>query len=85
MITKEQALTLGNGDIVHENGCKKTIGSRGGIALQQRYWRVSGKVKTWARDKHRFEFPVKFGLYANGRITNLNAEGFHLPVDCEVK
>lgn len=32
-------------------------------------WRVSGKVKTWKRDSSRVEFPVKYGLYGNDRVT----------------
>ena len=38
-------------------------------------FRVSGKVKTWKRDKYRIKVPIKHGLYDNGYITNGTFEG----------
>lgn len=91
MITKEQAIKLGNGEIREEihctfrQECKKTIGKRGGVQITLDRVRVSGKCKTWKTRPNEFRLPVKFGLYQSLAITNDNCESFHLASDCPIK
>jgi hypothetical protein len=83
MITKDRALKLRHGDILHAGDCSFTVGPRGGTSLIIVQWRVSGQVKTWKRSPERFRFPVKHGLYDNGEVTeSKNADYMHFPDDC---
>lgn len=69
MITKEQAIELGNGwgrtTLYHYR-----MRNRDGSALRAR---VNGKCKVWKRDPKRFRLPIKHGLRDCGYITNRNA------------
>lgn len=51
MITKEQAMVLRHGDILHH------ISEVNADETPVR-WRVNGKVKTWKRSPERFRVPI---------------------------
>jgi hypothetical protein len=55
-MTKEQALALKHGDILHHIAAKNVDGT----PLRAR---VNGKVKTWKTRPGDFEIPVKHGLH----------------------
>ena len=82
MITKEQALKLQHGDILHVGECTKTIGPRGGVQFKPECWRVNGKVKTWKTRSTHFRVPLKYGLYDYGYLDQDNAHYFHLESEC---
>jgi len=84
MITREQALTLRHGDILHYEGCSSELGPRGGVHTQVENWRVNGKVKTWIRHPEWFQVPIKYGLRAHGYLDDNNAHQFHLEADCPI-
>jgi len=84
VITKEQALTLRHGDILHYEGCTSTVGPRGGVHTQIEHWRVNGRVKTWKRQPELFEIPIKYGLKSYGYLDDKNAHLFHLEADCPI-
>lgn len=44
------------------------------IDINNRRWKVNGKVKTWKRDANRIHIPLKHGLYA---YDSLNYYNFH--------
>jgi hypothetical protein len=91
MITKEQAIRLGNGEIreeIHFNAilsCQKIVGSKGGIKVFIVKVRPNGKCQTWKLRQNEFRLPIKYGLYDYGAITHLNAANFHLASDCPIK
>lgn len=70
-ITLAQAKRLGGHDVVYEIGEYLSDGS-------PRAWRVNGMPKTWKKDPTRVEVPLKFGLYAFGRLTESNLKYFTL-------
>ena len=70
-----KAKKLRHGDIVHLTGYFNADGSC------QR-WRVSGKVKTWKRDKNRLQIPIKHGLYNHAYINEDIVGQFHLECNC---
>lgn len=85
MITKEQALTTAG--IHYDKGCRNSaflFGAPLDPAKTCANWRRNGKTKTWKRDPERWEIPVKFGMYAYTRITNLDADlaCYHTAEDC---
>lgn len=88
MITKEQAVALGNGTLHAEihcevvRSCKRTKGPRGGEKESIARVRPSGKCKTWKTRPNEFRLPVKYGMWENGAITHQNAGSFHLADDC---
>ena len=87
MITKEQAINLHYGEGLHYTGkheCTRNIGPRGGVTEDITNVRVSGKCKTWKRDKARFHVPVKYGLYEHSWIDQDNGKDFHLLKDCPI-
>lgn len=55
MITKEIALTLRHGQILHH----KTLKNADKMPMRVR---VTGKVKTWKTRPDHFRIPVKYGL-----------------------
>lgn len=61
-LTLEQALQLQHGQTLYQLDAFNSDGS-------YRRWRVSGKVRTWKRDKNRVEIPIKHGLYSNDTLT----------------
>ena len=69
MITKEIALTLKHGQILHHVSLKNADGTPARI-------RVSGKVKTWVTRPTEFSVPFKHGLYVYGYVTPGNADQF---------
>lgn len=79
MITKEQALTAQH---FHENGCKRTVGPRGGVADKIVVWRRNGRTKTWKTRPKEWVVPVKFGIYGYGTISDIVAASYHVPEDC---
>lgn len=88
MITKEQAIKLGDGTIRDEihcevvRNCQRTVGPRGGVTEKIVRVRPSGRCQTWKRDTARFRLPVKYGMYESSEITQENADAFHLAADC---
>jgi hypothetical protein len=85
MITKEQAITAGEGFRMefHFNGCTRTIGPRGGVKTKVEIWRANGKCQTWKTRPDEFSLPIKHGF--NGPysyITEKNASGWHLASEC---
>lgn len=91
MITKEQAIKLGDGSLREEihcevvRNCKRIVGARGGITDKVVRVRPSGRCQTWKRDTARFRLPVKFGLYESGEIDDVNASNFHLASACPIE
>ncbi len=88
MITKEQAVKLGDGTL-HEGIhcetvrlCRRIIGPRGGITDKIVVVRPNGRCQTWKRDPERFRLPIKYGLYEYNAITQDNNSLFHLAGDC---
>ncbi len=88
MITKEQAVALGSGQLRDEihcevvRTCTKTVGPRGGINIRIVRVRPSGRCQTWKTRPDEFRLPVKYGLYESGEITQRNNDSFHLASDC---
>ncbi len=88
MITKQQAIALGNGTLREDihcelmRRCMRIIGPRGSITNVVIKVRPNGRCQTWKRDNNRFRLPVKHGLYAYGEITHLNCASFHLASEC---
>jgi hypothetical protein len=84
MITKEQAIQLKVGDIVHyegktdrlEGGCIKVIGIRGGVTINICAFRVSGKCQTWKTRPNDFSLPIKRGLKEHGRVWQKTYAGY---------
>lgn len=68
MITKAQALTVNNFEMVsHKNADGTPV-----------RWRRNGKTKTWKTRPAEFSIPVKHGLYDYGYITQDNAHEFNV-------
>jgi hypothetical protein len=82
VITLEQAKKLQHGHIVHAGACRIIKGSRGGYSTKIVRLRVSGKLLTWKRSPERWELPLKYGLYDSYRLTDRNAQDFHLEEEC---
>jgi hypothetical protein len=88
MITKLQAIQAGerqHSTEIHFDGCKKTIGPRGGVTTKIEKWRPSGKCQTWKTRPDEFSLPIKFGLYQSARLSHLNAHQFHLAEECPLE
>ena len=83
-ITKEQAVKLKHGDLVHYGECKKIVGPRGGVKIKRVVARVTGKVRTWVGRPNDFTVPIKHGLYESAYIREVNAEYFHLASECPI-
>lgn len=66
MITKETALTLTLGRILHH--VSLTNADKTPMRV-----RVSGKCKVWKTRPTEFKLPVKYGMYESGYITEGNA------------
>ena len=64
-LTIARAKKLIHGDIIYQKGKFNSDNTL-------KRWRVTGKVKTWKRDKNRIKIPVRYGLYVNDYITNDN-------------
>jgi len=64
----KEALKLTCGEIVEHKKMKNADGTP--LCLY-----VTGKVKTWKRDKTRIKIPVKHGLYEYGYLVNGTIEG----------
>lgn len=79
MVTKKQAV---EGYAWHENGCTRTVGSRGGVTVRQVYWRRNGATKTWKTRPDAFRIPIKHGFKTCAYLTDENAEYFHAIDDC---
>jgi hypothetical protein len=79
MITKDTALRA---LLFHQEGCKRTVGPRGGIKVQIITWWKNGSVKIWERSPERFCVPVRYGLKDYAHITEDNAEHYHAADDC---
>lgn len=88
MITKEQAIALGNGSLredIHYTGkhdCARHIGPRGGVTENVTRVRPSGKCQVWKTRPSEFKLPVKFGLYESAYITHRDASNWHLASEC---
>lgn len=84
MITKEQAIELHYGSIVHYTGrhdCSRSVGPKGGIKINIVQFRVSGKCQTWKTRPNDFRLPVKFGLYESYAVTQGDSV-WHLESEC---
>ena len=79
MITMEQALTAQR---FHRNGCKRTVGPRGGVTTAVEEWRRNGATKTWKTRPGEFRIPVKWGMRSYDYITQREADRFHTEADC---
>lgn len=88
MITKDQAIKLGTGELrsdLHYTGkhdCARHIGPRGGVTENVTRMRVSGKCQVWKTRPNNFRLPVKYGLYESGAITHANNADWHLESEC---
>lgn len=82
MITKEQALTLQYGTVLHENGCKRIVGPRNGITTTVHQWRVSGQPVTYRTRPDNWYVPIKFGLRQSSKISVLTQNILHLADEC---
>jgi len=71
MITKDQAVTLKIGTILHHDTAKQ--GKNNSEPLR---CRVNGKCKTWKTRPAEFRLPVKRGLYEYGYIDETDADGW---------
>ncbi len=69
MITKEIAVNLKRGQIIHHKTVKNADGS------PARYV-IKGAIKTWKRAPERFQIPVKRGMYEFGYVTEENGANF---------
>lgn len=70
MITLEQAKILKAGQILVDDAGKK--------------WKVSGKVKTWAKDASKVRVPLKHGMYSYGYLTERNLHLLSFPAEDSV-
>jgi len=70
VITKEIALTLKHGQILHSKTTKNADKTPMRV-------RVNGKCQTWARRPLDFKLPVKYGLKTCGYIDNFDLGNFH--------
>lgn len=90
MITKEQAIALGNGSLredIHYTGkhdCARHIGPRGGITENVTRVRPSGKCQVWKTRPDEFKLPVKYGMYESSYITHRDASDWHLASECSL-
>ena len=66
MITKAQAMTANNFEMLHYKNAD----------LTQVRWRRNGKTKLWKTRPTHFRIPVKYGLYDYGYIDHDNADQF---------
>ena len=66
MLTKQQAMSLTHGDILHH------VKLRGSDNLPVRV-RVSGRCVTWKTRPAEWRLPVKWGLYRSLDINQTNA------------
>lgn len=82
MVTKEQAMALTHNQEVHYMECKRHVGPRGGVKVDQEIWRVSGKCQTWKTRPTEFRLPIKHGLYNHGAVTESCGWMFHTAADC---
>lgn len=84
MITRDQAVNIGRGwsSEIHQDGCARHIGPRGGITETVIRYRPNGAVKVWKTRPDEFRLPIKFGLRGYGYIDQDNAGQFHLSTDC---
>lgn len=78
-LTKEQAIHASA--FHYYPACSFEIGSRGGIKEHHEIWRA-GAVKTWKTRPEEFSVSISHGLYAHGRLTEINNYGFCLPEGC---
>lgn len=67
MITKEIAVSLKQGQILHSKSVKNADKTPMRV-------RVNGVCKTWKTRPTDFKLPVKYGLKTCGYITPINAE-----------
>lgn len=75
MITKQIAMSLHHGQVLHHVYVKNADGS----ALR---CRVNGKCKIWATREDDFRLPVKHGLRDCFYIDNSNADQWEVPIVC---
>ena len=83
MITKEQALNV-RGEI-HFGECRRNVGPRGGVTIEQVRVRPSGRCQTWKTRPEEFRLPVKHGMWESSEITHRNADEFHLASECPLE
>ena len=81
MITKEQAIALGNGTLRSEihcetvHKCKRIVGPRGGVKDYIVRVRVSGRCQTWKTRPREFRLPVKYRRVRKSAITHRTPSG----------
>jgi len=71
MITKEQAVELKHGEILHSDWTNAD-----GTCER---WRVNGKIKTWKKSVKRFSVPLKHGLHDYGFLDEDSQMVLHIP------
>jgi hypothetical protein len=79
-ITKEQAIT----EREFHDGCRCTVGPKGGIKHTPSVWRRNGSTQTWKTRPEDFRIPVKYGMYDYGQITQNEAHLVFTESDCPV-
>jgi hypothetical protein len=85
MVTREEALQLTHGDEIHEEGCLRITGPRGGVTERITRWRVSGQCQTWKTRPDHFRVPIKFGMYESSTLDHHNAYLCHLASKCPLR
>ena len=91
MITKEQAMELVHGSIVHLNGCKREVGPRGGVTEHVERYRVASRIRTWSDRSGKagkFEFTVKHGMNPRTYVINGpsgTANSMHIESECPLR
>lgn len=79
-VTRAQAMTANE----FHDGCRCTIGPRGGIDFTPSVWRRNGQTQTWKTRPDDFRTPVKFGMHDYGQITPDNAQLVSVADECPV-
>lgn len=80
MITREQALALAKGAIVHEGYAN--------CATRPIKWKVNGGCKVWKKSPERFYLPLKWSQGPRAAqhwwVSDTNNHLFHVVEDCPV-
>jgi hypothetical protein len=71
MITLQQAKKLRHGQVILNPALPNADGTPS-------RWKVTGKIKLWARDPEKFRVPLKHGLYEHWELIPENANEFFL-------
>lgn len=67
---------------LHVDGCRKTVGPRGGIMVKLARARQAGRIQTWKTRPGDFRMPILIGFVGHDTITPAVAQYWHLAEDC---